>query len=119
MPDRPNVVSGLAPESPTLKTMATVPVQAPYHSIIGNRGKPGPLVDSSDGVVGYQSSHLAKAESEVIVPGPHGLVDYRQTIEEVKRILRLHLKATATSKPSVTLMPFKRATRAAVTTRLN
>jgi pimeloyl-ACP methyl ester carboxylesterase len=104
MPDRPNVVSGLAPDSPTLKTMATVPVQAPYHSIIGNRGKPGPLIDSSDGVVGYRSSHLAKAESEVIVPGPHGLVDYRQTIAELKRILHLHLKATATSKPAVTQM---------------
>jgi hypothetical protein len=99
--------------------MATVPVQAPYHSIVGNRGKPGPLIDSSDGVVGYWSSHMAKAESEVIVPGPHGLVDYLQTITEVKRILYLHLKASATSKPAVTLMPFKPATQVAVTTRLN
>jgi pimeloyl-ACP methyl ester carboxylesterase len=117
IPDRPNVVSGLAPDSPTLKTMATVPLQAPYHSIIGNRGKPGPLIESSDGVVGYRSSHLAKAESEVIVPGPHGLVDYQQTIAELKRILYLHLKATATAKLAVTQMPFKPATRAAVITR--
>jgi pimeloyl-ACP methyl ester carboxylesterase len=101
LPDRPNVVSGLAPESPTLKTMATVPLQAPYHSIIGNRGKPGPLIESSDGVVGYRSSHLAKAESEVIVPGPHGLVDYQQTIAEVRRILKLHLRTVRTPKTTV------------------
>jgi hypothetical protein len=101
MSERPNVVTGLAPNSPTLKTMETVPVQAPHHSIIGNRGRPEPLPESSDGVVGYWSSHMAKAQSEVIVPGPHGLVSYRQTIAELKRILRLHLKTVGASKPTV------------------
>jgi hypothetical protein len=101
MSERPNVVTGLAPDSPTLKTMDTVPVQAPHHSIVGNRGRPGPLPESSDGVVGYWSSHMAKAQSEVIVPGPHGLVNYRQTIAELKRILRLHLKTVGAPKPTV------------------
>lgn len=101
MPDRPNVVSGLAPDSPTLKTVATAPIQSPYHSIIGNRGKPGPLIDSSDGIVGYWSSHMAKAQSEVIVPGPHGLVDYPQNIAELKRILHLHLNTVTQAKPTV------------------
>jgi hypothetical protein len=74
-------------------SIRTVPVQAPYHSIIGNRGRPGPLAESGDGIVPYWSSHMAKAQSEVIVPGPHGLVNFPQTIAELKRILRLHLQS--------------------------
>jgi pimeloyl-ACP methyl ester carboxylesterase len=99
--DRPNVATGLSPKSPALRTMETVRVQPPFHSIIGNRGLPGPLVDSSDGIVPYWSSHMARALSECIVPGPHGLVDYPQNIAEMKRILHLHLKVTGTSKPTV------------------
>jgi pimeloyl-ACP methyl ester carboxylesterase len=99
--DRPNVGTGLSPDSPALKTMDRVPVQAPYHSIIGNRGKPGPLVDSSDGIVPYWSSHEDKALSEVIVPGPHGLVDYPQSLAELKRILHLHLETRGASRPTV------------------
>ena len=99
--DRPNVASGLSPNSPALKTMDTVPVQAPYHSIIGNRGRPGQLAESSDGIVPYWSSHMNLAQSEVIVPGPHGLVNFPQTIAELKRILHLHLKTTSTSRSTV------------------
>ena len=101
MSERPNVVTGLAPHSPTLKVLETVPVQAPHHSIIGNRGRPEPLPESSDGIVGYWSSHMPKAQSEVIVPGPHGLVNYQQTIAELKRILKLHLKAVGAPKTTV------------------
>jgi hypothetical protein len=99
--DRPNVATGLSPDSPALRTMDTVPVQATYHSIIGNRGKRGPLAESSDGIMPYWSSHMAKAQSEVIVPGPHGLVDYPQDISELKRILHLHLGTSGTSQPTV------------------
>ena len=49
----PNSVSNLAPNAPYLAVLKREPIQAPYHSIIGNRGKPGPLADSSDGVVPY------------------------------------------------------------------
>ena len=101
MSERPNVVTGLAPQSPTLKVLDTVPVQAPHHSIIGNRGRPGPLPESSDGIVGYWSSHMTKAQSEVIVPGPHGLVEYQQTITELKRILKSHLNAVGAPKTTV------------------
>lgn len=97
--DRPNVATGLSPDSPALKTMDTVPIEAPYHSVIGNRGLPGPLLDSSDGIVPYWSSHMAKAQSETIVPGPHGLVNYPQNIAELKRILHLHLKTVGALKP--------------------
>ena len=88
----PNSVTNLQPKAPYIQVMNKLPIQTTYHSIIGNRGKPGPLADSSDGVVPYWSSHEAKAQSELIVPGPHGSCELPQTIAELDRILRLHLK---------------------------
>jgi hypothetical protein len=75
-------------------------MSVPYHSIIGDRGR-GDSPNSSDGVVAYWSSHLDGAQSEVIVPGPHGACELPQTIAELDRILRLHLKASGTSKTIV------------------
>jgi pimeloyl-ACP methyl ester carboxylesterase len=97
----PNSVSNLAPTAPYLAVLNKQSIQAPYHSIIGNRGKPGPVADSSDGVVPYWSSHLDGAQSECIVPGPHGSCELPQTIAELDRILRLHIGASGTSKPIV------------------
>jgi hypothetical protein len=91
----PNSVSNLAPKAPYLAVLNKESIQAPYNSIIGNRGKPGPLADSSDGVVPYWSSHLDGAQSECIVPGPHGACELPQTIAELDRILRLHLKSSS------------------------
>jgi pimeloyl-ACP methyl ester carboxylesterase len=99
----PNSVSNLAPNAPYLAVLNKESIQAPYHSIIGNRGKPGPLADSSDGVVPYWSSHLDGAQSEVIVPGPHGACQLPQTIAELDRILRLNLGIRGTSKPAATV----------------
>jgi pimeloyl-ACP methyl ester carboxylesterase len=99
----PNSVSNLAPKAPYLTVLNKEPIQAPYNSIIGNRGKPGPLADSSDGVVPYWSSHLDGAQSECIVPGPHGSCELPQTIAELDRILRLHIGASGTSKPATTI----------------
>jgi pimeloyl-ACP methyl ester carboxylesterase len=94
----PNSVSNLAPRAPYLQVLNKEPIQAPYNSIIGNRGKPGPLADSTDGVVPYWSSHLDGAKSECIVPGPHGSCELPQTIAELDRILLLHLKTSKSSK---------------------
>jgi hypothetical protein len=98
----PNSVSNLAPKAPYLAVLNKQSIQAPYHSIIGNRGKPGPLADSSDGVVPYWSSHLDGAKSECIVPGPHGSCELPQTIAELDRILRLHLKTSSSSTVALT-----------------
>src|SRR5207249_10608479 len=87
----PNSVSGLSPKNPTLKIVNSAGISAPYHSIIGDRGK-GDTPNSTDGVVPYWSSHLDGAQSEVIVPGPHGSQNLPQTIAELHRFLRLHLK---------------------------
>jgi pimeloyl-ACP methyl ester carboxylesterase len=89
----PNSVSNLAPKAPYLAVLNKQSIQTPYHSIIGNRGKPGPVAESSDGVVPYWSSHLDGAQSECIVPGPHGSCELPQTIAELDRLLRLHLKS--------------------------
>jgi pimeloyl-ACP methyl ester carboxylesterase len=91
----PNSVSNLKPDAPYLAVLNKESIHVPYHSIIGNRGKPGPLPDSSDGVVPYWSSHLDGAQSELIVPGPHGSCELPQTIAELDRILRLHLKSNS------------------------
>ncbi len=86
----PTGINGLSPRNPVLRSLDTIPIAVPYYSIIGDRGR-GDTPNSSDGVVPYWSSHLAGAQSELIVPGPHGSYALPQTIAELKRILRLHL----------------------------
>ena len=54
------------------------------------------------GVVPYWSSHLDGAQSEVIVPGPHGSCALPQTIDELDRILKLHLGKSATKRQQQT-----------------
>lgn len=91
----PNSITGLSPESPKLKVVDAIPLTTPHHSIIGDRGR-GDTPESSDGVVEYWSSHLPDADSERIVPGPHGAHKLPETIDEIRRILHLHLKANPT-----------------------
>ncbi len=96
----PNSITGLKPSNPALPVINSVPIRVPYHSIIGDRGK-GDCPNCSDGVVAYWSSHLDGAQSEKIVPGPHGSCQLPQTIAELDRILRLHLGISSASKTSV------------------
>jgi len=88
----PTSIDGLSPRNPALKVLDSRSIEVPHHSIIGDRGK-GDTPDSSDGVVKYWSSHLATAQSEKIVPGPHGACELPETIEELRRLLHLHLKS--------------------------
>ncbi len=90
----PTGINGLSPRSPVLGGLDTLPLDAPYHTIVGDRGK-GDTPNSSDGVVAYWSSHLTGAKSELIVPGPHGSYALPQTVSELKRILRLNLVAVS------------------------
>lgn len=93
----PNSVSGLSPANPTLKVLDSRPITVPHHSIIGDRGK-GDTPNSSDGVVEYWSSTMKKAQSEKIVPGPHGACELPETITELRRILHLHLKQQGSNR---------------------
>ena len=81
----------LSPKLPTLRIHASLPNNHAVRefSIIGNRGKPGPIEQSSDGIVPYWSSHIDRAESEKIVPADHFAFENEIAIEEVKRILKL------------------------------
>jgi hypothetical protein len=86
----PNSVTGLSPKNPTYKVLDGKRLEVPHHSIIGDRGK-GDTPHSSDGVVEYWSSQMKAAVSEKIVPGPHGSCELPETIDELRRILKLHL----------------------------
>ncbi|MFT4640690.1 MAG: hypothetical protein ACI8T1_004021 [Verrucomicrobiales bacterium] len=83
-------VHALAPEQPTLRILTKLPNShsVKIHSIIGDQGKPGPIDESTDGVVPYWSSHLPEADSEKIVSATHGLIDHPDTLEEIKRLLK-------------------------------
>jgi pimeloyl-ACP methyl ester carboxylesterase len=96
----PNSVWGLKPSNPALPVMNAARITVPYHSIIGDRGKDN-CPKCSDGVVAYWSSHLHGAQSELIVPGPHGSCELPQTIDELDRILRLNLGLRSTSRATV------------------
>ena len=87
----PTSIQGLSPNSPLLRALDRLPIKAPHHSIIGDRGR-GDTPNSSDGVVPYRSSHLASAESEKIVPCGHGAMADPQAVEEIRRILLLNLR---------------------------
>jgi pimeloyl-ACP methyl ester carboxylesterase len=97
----PTGINGLSPRSPVLRGLNTLNISAPYHSIIGDRGR-GDTPNSSDGVVAYWSSHLAGAQSELIVPGSHGSFALPQTVSELKRILRLNLSVASASHRNTT-----------------
>ncbi len=88
-----NSLSLLQSQSATLKILADSPFypHIKYHSIMGDRGR-GDTPHSSDGVVDYASSHLDGAASEKIVPSRHSAEKHPETIQELRRILRLNLR---------------------------
>jgi hypothetical protein len=86
----PTSIHGLSPSSPFLQALDRTEATVPTHSIIGDRGR-GDGLASSDGVVPYASSHLASAESELVVPTGHGGIAHPQAVAELKRIVRLAL----------------------------
>jgi pimeloyl-ACP methyl ester carboxylesterase len=92
----PNSIDTLAPKNRFVVAINKIPITPgiPYHSIIGDRGR-GDTPNSSDGIVAYWSSHMDGAQSELIVPSDHGSPRNPEAMEEVKRILKLHLKSSS------------------------
>ena len=88
----PNSVDTLEPNDRFVQAVDKLPMTRgiPYHSIMGDRGR-GDTPNSSDGVVPYWSSHLAGAQSELIVNSDHGAQYNPQAIREVARILKKNL----------------------------
>jgi len=89
----PTSLFSLAP-NPILNSVAELPIRVPFHSIMGDRGLGGGT-ESSDGVVPYSSSHLAGAESELIVPAGHTVFSSDVTVNEIKRILHENVGRSA------------------------
>lgn len=87
-----NSVGNLSDKHPFFDGLQEPEILVPHHSIIGNaNGKP--LLQSSDRVVPYTSSHVATAESELIVPYWHGMAEKPEVTAEIARILHEHLKS--------------------------
>lgn len=87
-------IGDLEPNSPALTTILELDAHpgVSFHSIIGDRGR-GDTPDSSDGVVPYWSSHLSYAATEAIVPYDHGAPRHQETIEQIRKVLHLHLQS--------------------------
>jgi hypothetical protein len=83
-------VHTLSPRDPALHALVDLPIEVPFHSIIG-QNHPGAVETGSDGVVPYPSSHLDGASSEIVVRSGHSVCENRDAQREVIRILRLEL----------------------------
>jgi len=90
-PIRTSAVDNMSPRHPFILGLQEIPVDAsiPVHSIISVKGT-GPYEDGNDGVVAYRSAHIEPVVSELVVRSPHSCQENPHTIEEVRRILRLH-----------------------------
>jgi hypothetical protein len=86
-----NGVGGVSPNDPALRALLPLPIAVPYHSIIPQLTVLGHELNT-DGVVHYSSSHLDGAESEKITNGFHTTHDSLEVSQEVRRILREHLR---------------------------
>lgn len=85
-------VDNLNPDDTMLKFLGKLKISenVPYHSIIGNRNAQG-IPGGSDGVVPYSSSHLDGAVSELVVKSGHSVQQNSLAIQEIRRILLLHI----------------------------
>ena len=83
-------VHTLSPRDPALHALVDLPIEVPFHCIMG-QNHPGVVEKSSDGVVPYTSSHLDGASSELAVRSGHGVCENPEAQREVIRILRLEL----------------------------
>lgn len=87
----PTGIDNLKPNNSFVLTLQDLPILAPCHTIIGDRGIKVRSEPASDGVVPYWSSHVPSAESEFVVPYGHSAHQHPFAIEEMRRILRVHL----------------------------
>lgn len=89
-----NSIDNLSDQDPFIRATAQLPIAPglPYHSIIGRDKPKVPLQQSSDGVVPYQSAHLAGARSEKVIHSWHSVQETPEAILEIRRILHEHLQ---------------------------
>ncbi len=88
----PTSIDNMAPRHPFIRTLASIPVDSRVkaHSIIAVRQEDD-IENGNDGVVEYRSAHVDGVESELVVHDSHSN-DNPQSVEEIRRILRVHLE---------------------------
>jgi pimeloyl-ACP methyl ester carboxylesterase len=92
----PTSIDNMAPGSKFIETLAALPI-APgiaANSIVAVDDEDA-LDVASDGVVKYSSAHIEGVESEKIVHSGHSAQGNPAVIEEIRRILLLHLQESA------------------------
>jgi pimeloyl-ACP methyl ester carboxylesterase len=111
VPDQPGLPKDLAAEIPTsisnmtpgnrflqvLHGLEAVP-GIHVHSIIAVQGD-GPPEKLDDGLVTYQSAHIARAESECVVRSFHTCLGNVHVIDEMRRILLEHVAESTKEAP--------------------
>lgn len=88
----PTSIDGMSPRNPWLLALAELPpaTGVKAHSIIAL--KPGQTApDGNDGVVKYRSAQVDYVVSQYVTRGPHSCQGQPDVIEELRRILLLHL----------------------------
>jgi hypothetical protein len=96
----PTSLDSMSPNNPIQHALANIPLAPGVkgHSIIAVKGD-GDFHKGKDGLVAYDSAHVDYVESEFIVRGPHSCQDMPPTIEEVRRILHVHLASLPARAP--------------------
>jgi hypothetical protein len=88
----PSAVDNMSPRHHFIRALQDIPIapSVEVNSIIAVKGN-GPVEQGNDGVVEYSSAHIEPVESELVVRSSHSTQGNPRTIEEVRRILRLHV----------------------------
>ena len=89
-----SAIGNMSPSSPMLGVLVELPVrpEVTAHSIVSVKGGEEEREGGSDGVVKYESAHIQGVESELIVDSGHSCQSNPRVIEELLRILLLHLE---------------------------
>jgi hypothetical protein len=93
-PKVPTSLDQMNPRNRFVKALHDTPI-APgvaSHSVIAVQDS-GPVEEGADGVVKYKSAHLDGVDSELVIQSGHSLQDQAETVEEVRRILLIHLRS--------------------------
>jgi hypothetical protein len=87
----PTAVDNMSPRNPFIRGIQEIPVvsSVKVHSIIAVEGD-GAVEQGDDGMVKYSSALIEPVESELVVNSSHSAQGNPHTIEEVRRILRVH-----------------------------
>jgi hypothetical protein len=88
----PSAVDNMSPRNHFIRALQEIPVAPSIkaHSIVAVIEGADPVEEGDDGVVKYSSAHIDGVESELVVRSDHSTQGRPETIEEVRRILRLH-----------------------------